>query len=82
MDKLPSVHGFTASEQLGGFYLNVVRGNTEEFEGTYIFIYLGGIPRVEWVGHVTVCFMSQETIEQRDPVFDSVTHSIIKYRLR
>lgn len=42
MDKLLSVHGFTASEQLGGFYLNVVRGNTEEFEGTYIFIYLGG----------------------------------------
>lgn len=82
MNKLPSVHGFTASEQLGGFYLNVARGNTEEFEGTYIFIYLGEIPRVEWVGHVIVCFMPQETIEQRDPVFDSITHSIIKYRLR
>lgn len=82
MDKLPSVHGFTASEQLGSFYLNVARGNTEEFEETYIFIYLGEIPRVEWVGHVIVFFMPQEAIEQRDPVFDSVTHSIIKYRLR
>lgn len=50
-------------------------------EHIFSFI-LGEIPRVEWVGHVTVCFMPQETIEQRDPVFDSVTHSVIKYRLR
>lgn len=55
MNKLLSVHGFTASEQLGGFYLNVVRGNTEEFEGTYIFIYLGEIPRVEWAGRSCDC---------------------------
>lgn len=58
-----------------------MRRNTEELEGTYIFIYLGEIPRIEWVGHVLGCFMSQETIEQKGPVFDSIIHSIIKYFL-